>query len=89
MKKYKIVIKPSVKKSISKLSRDLQLRIFGVIDSLQLDPYPPNARKLEGRDGYRIRTGDYRIIYEVENQILTITVLVVGHRREVYRQAKL
>lgn len=48
------------------------------------DPRPPGARALRGRDGYRVRVGDYRIIYTIRNDVLVVVVVTVGHRRDVY-----
>jgi mRNA interferase RelE/StbE len=53
--------------------------------ALSADPRPEGASKLEARDGWRIRAGDYRIIYEIDDGAGTVTVLHVGHRRDVYR----
>jgi len=53
--------------------------------SLPGDPRPPGCRKLKGHEGWRIRIGDYRVIYEIDDSQKTITVLVIGHRREIYR----
>jgi mRNA interferase RelE/StbE len=49
------------------------------------NPIPPKAKKLSGRDGYRIRVGDYRIIYEIQKNILVVLIIDIGHRREIYR----
>jgi mRNA interferase RelE/StbE len=63
------------------------LRLSRKIDSLSLDPRPPGVKKLKGEEGiYRIRDGDFRIIYKLEDQRLLILVLSVGNRREVYRR---
>ena len=82
---YKVVISNSAAKSLKALPKKTQARIVGVIDSLADNPFPPAAKKLKGREGYRIRTNDYRIIYTIEKQILVITVLVIGHRKDVYK----
>jgi mRNA interferase RelE/StbE len=63
----------------------MQRRIQGVIATLESNPLPPAALKLTGRDAYRIRVSDYRIIYSIYENILTIVVVAVGHRREIYR----
>jgi mRNA interferase RelE/StbE len=55
------------------------------VDQLAEEPRPPGCRKLQNRDGWRIRVGDYRDIYEVDDEQLTVTILV-GHRRDVYRR---
>ncbi|MGD0691683.1 MAG: type II toxin-antitoxin system RelE/ParE family toxin [Acidimicrobiales bacterium] len=49
------------------------------------DPRPPASRPLRGRDGYRLRVGDYRIIYTINDRVLLIVVVTVGHRRDVYQ----
>lgn len=83
---YTVIIKKSAQKELDSLPKKLQLRIIGVIDLLAVNPFPPNAKKLQGREGYRIRTSDYRILYNVDGDQLSITVVRVGHRRNVYRQ---
>lgn len=60
-------------------------RIIARIDALAKDPRPPGCAKLADDDIYRIRVGDYRILYQVRNRVLTILVVAVGHRRDVYR----
>jgi mRNA interferase RelE/StbE len=86
MDSYKVILKHSVEKDFRKLSKIVLVRVFSVIESLAETPFPPKAAKLEGTDKtYRIRVGDYRIVYEVEAAGKLITVLYVRHRREVYR----
>ena len=73
-------------KEIRALPRHIQARIIAKAESLGADPYPPGSVKLAGGSGlWRIRTGDYRIIYQVADFRLLITVVKVGHRRDVYR----
>jgi len=83
--KYEIEFKPSAQKSFEKLPKKIQKRIQGVISTLETNPLPPVAKKLTGRDAYRIRVSDYRIIYAVDGDVLTIVVVSIGHRREIYR----
>ena len=83
---YEVVVKKSAQKSLQKLPKKIQARIVGVIDSLSDNPFPPASAKLKGREGYRIRTNDYRIIYTVENEILVVRVLLIGHRKEIYKK---
>lgn len=65
--------------------RKLKARLDEAIESLAAVPRPPSCRKLAGTvDRYRIRVGDYRIIYRVDDAKVTVLVLVIGHRREVY-----
>ena len=83
---YKVNLKRSAEKSLHALPKKIQARIVGVINLLSENPFPPASLKLKGREGYRIRTNDYRILYTVENEILTITVLAIGHRKEIYKK---
>ena len=83
---YQIIILPAAQKSLSKLPKKLQLRIQGVITTLASNPLPPVARKLVGRDTYRLRVSDYRIVYSVHNNVLTVKIISIGHRREIYRK---
>jgi len=70
---------------LRKLDREIRPRIEGAIALLAEDPRPPASRPLGGRDGYRVRVGDYRIIYTVQDDVLLVVVVTLGHRREVYR----
>ena len=83
---YQIEFKDSAAKSLAKLPKKIQRRIQGVITTLATNPLPPAATKLTGRDAYRIRVSDYRIIYSIHENILTIVVVAVGHHREMYRK---
>lgn len=82
---YQVIIKNRASKDLQSLPKPIQLLISGAIQKLAVDPHPPTARKLINRPGYRVRIGDYRIIYTVQNEILMINVIRIGHRREVYR----
>jgi mRNA interferase RelE/StbE len=59
-------------------------RIQGVITLLGQDPRPPASRPLVGREGYRVRVGDYRIIYTIDDNVLVVLDCALGHRRDVY-----
>jgi len=84
---YRVEIKASAVKEIASLSRRDQRRVVRAIESLADDPRPPGARKLVGsEDAYRIRVGDYRITYQVLDDVLIVYVVRVGHRRDVYRR---
>jgi mRNA interferase RelE/StbE len=83
---YQIIFLPAAKKSLSKLPKKLQLRIQGAVTTLASNPLPPVAKKLVGRDTYRLRVSDYRIIYSIKKNILTIKIISVDHRREAYRK---
>jgi len=82
---YAVQITPGAEREFSKLAHEIQLRIRPRIDALANDPRPPGAKKLKGEDLWRIRVGDYRILYEVRDKILLVLVVRVAHRREVYR----
>ena len=83
---YRIEIKRSAAKEIEAIGRlrDRQ-RVVARIMRLAEDPRPPGATKLTGKEAYRIRQGDYRIVYTIADDVLVVEVIRVGHRREVYR----
>ena len=85
MESYKIVIKKSAAKEIEKIEKKDRVRIVEKIRSLMFDPYPVGSKKLSGQEKYRIRQGNYRILYQVINDELIINVVKVGHRRDVYK----
>jgi len=83
---YRIFLTSSAEKALKKLPEGDQRRIAAAISALAIDPHPVGAKKMSGFDSlFRIRVGNYRIIYQIEGRILTITVLKVGHRRDIYR----
>ncbi|NJL57653.1 type II toxin-antitoxin system RelE/ParE family toxin [bacterium] len=83
---YRIEFLKTAQKELRKLPQEMQQRIAVKIDSLLLDPYPPDSKKLKNGNGrFRIRAGDYRIIYCLEDEQLVILVIKIGHRRDVYR----
>lgn len=85
MARYEIVFKQSVAKDLRQTpGKDVQ-RILKRIDSLANDPRPADMEKLSGDDKYRIRQGNYRILYTIEDSVVTVTIVKVGHRRDVYR----
>nr|VFK60708.1 MAG: mRNA interferase RelE/StbE [Candidatus Kentron sp. TUN]VFK64146.1 MAG: mRNA interferase RelE/StbE [Candidatus Kentron sp. TUN]VFK70025.1 MAG: mRNA interferase RelE/StbE [Candidatus Kentron sp. TUN] len=85
MAEYSIFFRKSVEKDLSQiLKRDLR-RIIERIGALANDPRPPGCEKLSSRDRYRIRQGKYRILYSIRDKELTIWVVKVRHRRDVYR----
>jgi mRNA interferase RelE/StbE len=81
---YRVEFEPAAAKALGKLERPVQKRIQGVLDVLALTPRPPAAKKLVGSELWRVRTGDYRIVYAIEDDRLLVVVVKVGHRREVY-----
>ncbi len=84
--KYQIIVLPAAEKSLSKLPKKMQVRIQGAITTLASNPVPPVTKKLVGRDSYRLRVSDYRIVYSIHENILTVKIISVGHRREIYRK---
>lgn len=82
---FTIEISSSARKSLKKLSEKDQVLVFTVIETLKTNPTPPKSLKLRGREGYRIRIGELRIIYTIQRGKLIVLVLDVGHRREIYR----
>ncbi len=85
MASYRIVFKQSVAKDLHPISKKDVQRILKRIDGLANDPRPVGAEKLSGDEKYRIRQGNYRILYLIEDDIVTVTIIKVGHRRDVYR----
>lgn len=81
---YTVLILPSAQKQLSKLPDNIATRIEDKMMELQHDPRPAGCKKLKGREAYRIRTGDYRVIYEIQDNQLIITVITIGHRKDVY-----
>jgi mRNA interferase RelE/StbE len=82
----KILFVKSAEKELLHLNKSLGQRIFQKISLLINDPYGQNSQKLEGNKGYRIRIGDYRVVYTIDNKNQTILIIKIGHRREIYRQ---
>ena len=87
MASYKVRWKHSTRKELKKLDKRVVLRILQVVEKLSENPLKSGSKKLVGSDSiYRIRVGDYRIIYNIESSILTVEIIKVGHRGQVYRQ---
>ena len=86
MEKYKIEIKRSAFKEIERLPRKDIYIVTSRIEALAANPRPHDCKKLSAQEKYRIRCGDYRILYSTEDKILTIFVVKVGHRRDIYKK---
>ncbi len=87
MASYKVVLKRSLEKDLRSLPKSTIVRVMKQIDGLTSEPFPRQALKLEGgEDLYRIRVGNYRVIYGVDRAAKMVTVHYVRHRREVYRK---
>ena len=85
MARYSILIKKSAAKELEELPKKDLVKVLVRIEGLADDPRPPGAEKLAGLELYRVRQGSYRIVYSIEDRVLTVWVVKVGHRREVYR----
>lgn len=86
MASYKLVFKKSVAKDLRALPAADVKRLIRCIESLADNPRPQGCEKLSGQERYRVRQGMYRVIYSIEDEILTVLIVKVGHRREVYRK---
>ena len=85
MARYELSIKPSVARDLRGVPRADVRRILDRIEALRDDPRPPGAEKLSAQERYRVRQGNYRILYTVTDAALIVEVVKVGHRRDVYR----
>ncbi|MBI5190275.1 MAG: type II toxin-antitoxin system RelE/ParE family toxin [Nitrospirae bacterium] len=82
---YTVRLKRSAEKDMERLPARVQDKVVSVLISLKEEPLPVGAMKLQGRDGYRIRVGDYRILYIVDEPQELVEVLSVAHRKDAYR----
>jgi len=82
---WQIEIARDARKELERLPTQIQIRISKAILALEENPFPHGCKKLKNRDGFRIRVGDYRILYFADTKLKQIAVGVIGHRREVYR----
>lgn len=84
---YRVEATPAARRDLRRLSPDVRRRIAARIDALADDPRPTGARALAGPDRFlRLRVGEYRIVYDVDDASQTITIKLVMHRRDVYRR---
>ena len=83
--KFQVILPKSVQKELDRLPDDIARRNLARLPGMETNPRPPDVKKLKARDAWRIRLGDYRVIYEIHDRVLQILVIAVGHRREVYR----
>jgi mRNA interferase RelE/StbE len=87
MDAYKIEWKRSAVKDLNKAPRDIVNRLITAIGELAAEPFPMGVRKLSGTDRYfRIRVGDFRVVYGVYTDRLTIEIVRIGHRKDIYRR---
>jgi mRNA interferase RelE/StbE len=85
MAEYKVFFRKSVWQDIEKIPKKDLEQIMNRIASLAAEPRPPGCEKLSAQERYRIRQGNYRIIYSIQDDELTVWVVKIGHRRDVYR----
>lgn len=85
MANYKLLIKPSAARELEDLSARIRKQIANRIQRLSSEPRPFGCEKLSGQDKFRIRQGDYRILYAIHDDEGSIVIVKIGHRREVYR----
>jgi mRNA interferase RelE/StbE len=84
---YRVELTPAAQRQLRRLDRQAQRRVQAAIELLASDPRPPGAKALQGRRSYlRVRTGDYRIVYTVRDEVLLVLVVALGHRREIYER---
>ena len=83
---YRLEFAPRVHRQLHRLPRDIQVRLAAAMEALAANPRPHGVKKLSGEENlYRIRAGDYRIIYQIRDKELIVLIVKVAHRREVYR----
>lgn len=83
---YTVEVIPAAQRVIRKLPPDGRRRVQALLAILAEHPRPPAARKLVNRPGWRVRSGDYRLIYQIDDGRLVVVVVDAGHRREIYRE---
>jgi len=86
MAKYSVEIKKSAVKEINKLPKNILKKILPKIHSLETEPRPTGSKKLSGKELYRIRIGQYRIVYQIIKNKLVVYIVKVGHRKNIYNQ---
>jgi mRNA interferase RelE/StbE len=84
---YTVDLSNRAKRQLAALSSNLQAQIVTALRKLEENPRPSGVKKLKGEDdAYRLRVGDYRVLYEIHDKALLVLVVKIGHRRDVYRQ---
>ena len=83
---YQVQVAPAAARQLSKFDPPVQRRLVAAMETLASNPRPPGVSKIQGEENlWRIRTGDYRIVYAVYDKRLVVLVVAFGHRREIYR----
>lgn len=83
--RYRVDLTSKARRQFSVLPKDVQKRIDLRLLALAGNPRPAGVKKLQGQDRYRIRVGDYRVIYQIQDEVLLVLVVEIAHRREAYR----
>ncbi|MBC7570020.1 MAG: type II toxin-antitoxin system RelE/ParE family toxin [Spirosoma sp.] len=84
MAEYTVVLTKTAQKQLDKLPDAVADPLLDAVEKLGDDPRPDGCKKLKGRPGYRIRRGSYRVIYDIADDVLTVEVVAIGHRSEIY-----
>lgn len=87
MGKFSLVFKQSVAKDLRGIPKKDVSRILKCFEALAEDPYGKGCEKLSGQERYRLRQGSYRIVYEIQDDVLVVIVVKVGHRRDIYKRS--
>jgi mRNA interferase RelE/StbE len=86
MASYRLIFKESVAKDLRSIPRQDVARLLDRMRKLEAEPRPRGCEKLSAQERYRVRQGVYRIIYEIADEVLVVTVVKVGHRKSIYRR---
>lgn len=81
---YRVKVERRAQKQLARIQPEYRERILAATDALTEDPWPHNSRKLSGEEGYRLRVGNYRILYLVDSDEQMVVVTRVGHRQNIY-----
>jgi mRNA interferase RelE/StbE len=82
---YQVILKRSAEKELDVLQGSLRIRIIKRLLALEENPRPSGIKRLQGEESYRLRVGDYRVLYTIDDKVKKVFILAIGHRREVYR----
>jgi mRNA interferase RelE/StbE len=85
MPDYQVLLTKTARKQLDKLPDNVCERLLLAIEGLAENPLPSGCKKLKGRDGYRVRQGNYRIIYDIFEHTLIVEVIALGHRKDIYQ----
>lgn len=83
---YRIELRPAAIRALKQIDHQDRDRIRGAIALLGENPRPPGAKALQGRPGLRVRVGNYRIIYTIQDDVLVIVIVTLGHRSDIYKR---